>query len=101
MDIRDHQKALATFRRARSEFSSDPQVRVYVDQTIPVLEAHLKMAQNLHHTTTTKCWEAGRTRLIARDPIKQGCYALNRSLTRRSNAMVRAVLFHFHIWTFL
>jgi len=48
MDIRDHQKALAAFRRARSEFSSDPQVRVYVDQTIPVLEAHLKMAQNLH-----------------------------------------------------
>ena len=49
MDIRDHEKALAAFRRAKGEFSSDPQVRVYVDQTIPVLEAHLKMAQNLHH----------------------------------------------------
>jgi len=49
MDIRDHEKALATFRRAKSELSSDPQVRVYVDQTIPVLEAHLKMAQNLHN----------------------------------------------------
>jgi predicted outer membrane protein len=42
MDIRDHQKALAAFRRARSEFSSDPQIRVYVDQTIPVLEAHFE-----------------------------------------------------------
>jgi putative membrane protein len=48
MDIRDHEKALAAFRRAKSEFSSDPDVRVYIDQTIPVLEAHLKMAQNLH-----------------------------------------------------
>jgi hypothetical protein len=31
-------------------------------------------------------WEARRTRLITRGPIKQGCYALNRSLTRRSGA---------------
>jgi predicted outer membrane protein len=49
MDIRDHEKALASFRRAKSEFANDPDVRVYIDQTIPVLEAHLKMAQNLHH----------------------------------------------------
>lgn len=48
MDIRDHEKALAAFRRARSEFSGDPDVLVYIDETIPVLEAHLKMAQNLH-----------------------------------------------------
>src|ERR1700680_4549031 len=49
MDIKDHEKALASFRRAQSEFANDPDVRVYIDQTIPVLEAHLKMAQNLHH----------------------------------------------------
>jgi putative membrane protein len=48
MDIRDHEKALASFRRARSEFSGDPDVLIYIDETIPVLEAHLKMAQNLH-----------------------------------------------------
>ena len=48
MDIRDHEKALASFRRARSEFSGDPDVLVYIDETIPILEAHLKMAQNLH-----------------------------------------------------
>lgn len=48
MDIRDHENALASFRRARSEFSGDPDVLVYIDETIPVLEAHLKMAQNLH-----------------------------------------------------
>jgi len=48
MDIQDHEKAIASFRRAKTEFSSDPDVRIYIDQTIPVLEAHLKMAQNLH-----------------------------------------------------
>jgi putative membrane protein len=48
-DIQDHEKALASFRQAKSEFANDPDVRVYIDQTIPVLEAHLKMAQNLHH----------------------------------------------------
>ncbi len=49
MDIRDHEKALAAFRRAKSEFAGDSQITVYIDQTIPILEAHLKMAQNLHH----------------------------------------------------
>jgi putative membrane protein len=48
MEIRDHEKALADFRRAKSEFSSDPDVKVYIDETIPVLEAHLKLAENLH-----------------------------------------------------
>jgi hypothetical protein len=43
------ESALAAFRRAKSEFSDDPEVEVYIDQTIPVLEAHLKMARNLHH----------------------------------------------------
>ena len=47
MDIRDHEKAIASFRHAKSELAGDPDVRVYIDETIPVLEAHLKMAQNL------------------------------------------------------
>lgn len=47
MDIRDHEKALGLFRRAKSEFTGDRDVQVYIDQTIPVLEAHLKMAENL------------------------------------------------------
>ena len=48
MDIRDHEKAIESFRKAKTEFANDPNVRVYIDQTIPILEAHLKMAQNLH-----------------------------------------------------
>lgn len=48
MEIRDHQKALAMFQHAKAEFANDPDVRVYIDETIPILETHLKMAQNLH-----------------------------------------------------
>ena len=48
-NIRDHKKALATFKKAKVEMAGDPNVKVYIDQTIPVLESHLKMAENLRH----------------------------------------------------
>jgi putative membrane protein len=51
--VRDHEKALEFFRRAKSSFAGDRDVQVYIDQTIPVLEAHLKMAQNLRRDDTT------------------------------------------------
>ena len=47
MQVRDHEKALSLFRHEKGSFSNDPEVQVYIEQTIPVLEAHLKMAQNL------------------------------------------------------
>jgi predicted outer membrane protein len=49
MDVRDHKEALAAFEQAKVTFASDPDVKVYIDQTIPVLQSHLKMAENLHH----------------------------------------------------
>jgi predicted outer membrane protein len=49
MNIHDHEQALASFRRAKTQYGNDPDVLIYIDQTIPVLEAHLKMVQNLHH----------------------------------------------------
>jgi Domain of unknown function (DUF4142) len=49
MNIHDHEQALASFRRAKTKYGNDPDALIYIDQTIPVLEAHLKMAQNLHH----------------------------------------------------
>ena len=47
MNIRDHEKALKLFKEAKSTYSGDRDVQVYLDETIPVLEAHLKMAENL------------------------------------------------------
>ena len=49
MDVRDHKEALSTFKEARADLSGDPDVKVYIDQTIPVLESHLKMAESLRH----------------------------------------------------
>jgi predicted outer membrane protein len=49
MDVRDHREALSEFKEARTDLSGDPNVKVYIDQTIPVLETHLKMAESLRH----------------------------------------------------
>src|SRR5580698_11230627 len=49
MDVRDHKQALSEFKEARANLSGDPDVKVYIDQTIPVLETHLKMAESLRH----------------------------------------------------
>ena len=53
MDVRDHKNALATFKEAKTNLGSDPDVKVYIDQTIPVLESHLKMAEKLRHDNKT------------------------------------------------
>jgi predicted outer membrane protein len=47
--VRDHKEALSTFRKAKTEMAGDSNAKVYIDQTIPVLESHLKMAENLRH----------------------------------------------------
>jgi predicted outer membrane protein len=47
--VRDHKEALSTFRKAKTEMAGDLNAKVYIDQTIPVLESHLKMAENLRH----------------------------------------------------
>jgi putative membrane protein len=47
--VRDHKEALSIFRKAKTEMAEDPNAKVYIDQTIPVLESHLKMAENLRH----------------------------------------------------
>ena len=46
-EIHDHEKALDAFKSARGDFNDDPDVKLYIDQTIPVLRAHLEMAKNL------------------------------------------------------
>jgi putative membrane protein len=44
--IQDHQKAIQQFESARNEVTN-PHVKMYIDETLPVLQAHLKTAQNL------------------------------------------------------
>src|SRR5580692_9716333 len=45
--VKGHKEALGEFQRARGQFKSDPDMDLYVEQSIPVLQAHLKMAENL------------------------------------------------------
>jgi predicted outer membrane protein len=46
-EVRDHEKALTYFKEARSSFRGDRDAEIYIEQTIPVLEAHLEMAKSL------------------------------------------------------
>jgi putative membrane protein len=45
--VQGHKEMLSAFESARSQFKGDPDMELYVQQTVPVLEAHLKMAENL------------------------------------------------------
>jgi putative membrane protein len=45
--IKGHKEALSMFESAKGTYASDPDVKLYIEQTLPVLQAHLKMAQNL------------------------------------------------------
>jgi putative membrane protein len=45
--IKGHKEALNMFESAKGSYRSDPDMELYIDQTLPVLQAHLKMAQNL------------------------------------------------------
>ncbi len=47
--IKGHKEALAMFKSAEGSYRSDPDMELYIQQTLPVLQAHLKMAENLRH----------------------------------------------------
>jgi len=45
MAIKDHKKDIAEFEKARTDLT-DPEIKAFVDQTLPTLRNHLQMAQN-------------------------------------------------------
>jgi putative membrane protein len=47
--VKDHSQALAFFKDSEAQFRHDPQVYRYIEETIPVLRAHLQIAQSLDH----------------------------------------------------
>lgn len=46
--VQDHQKTIALFRQEASH-GSDPDLRAFARDTLPVLESHLQTAQSLQH----------------------------------------------------
>jgi putative membrane protein len=47
-EAQDHRQALQTFEAARNQPQS-PAMKEYLDETIPVLQAHLTMIENMQH----------------------------------------------------
>jgi putative membrane protein len=47
----DHRKALSTFEKARNH-TDNRDMKLYVDETIPVLQAHLEMIENVQRDLT-------------------------------------------------
>ena len=46
-EVADHTKALQFFEAEKAKFRGDPDVNLYVQETIPVIRAHLEMARSL------------------------------------------------------
>lgn len=47
MTVRDHSGAIETFKTARSTFKGDRDVQLYIDETLPILKAHLEMVKSM------------------------------------------------------
>jgi putative membrane protein len=52
-EIADHEKAIALFEHARAEAAGDPDLELYIGETIPVMRAHLEMARDLRNHLST------------------------------------------------
>jgi predicted outer membrane protein len=48
--IKNHQKAIGEFREAEHKYSHDHAAETYIGETIPMLQAHLHMSENLRHS---------------------------------------------------
>jgi predicted outer membrane protein len=47
-EIADREKAIALFEHARTTFADDPDMELYIGQTIHIMQAHLEMAKGIH-----------------------------------------------------
>lgn len=45
--VKDHEKDVAEFRKAKEKAQGNPELATWVEKTLPVLEEHLQMAQNI------------------------------------------------------
>jgi putative membrane protein len=52
--IKDHQQALDEFKQAKTKFAGNHAVESYINQTIPVLEAHLHMSQAMQNSMNSQ-----------------------------------------------
>ena len=51
--VNGHKDAVRTFETAQRQFKGNRDMELYIQQTLPVLKAHLAMAENLRHSLST------------------------------------------------
>jgi predicted outer membrane protein len=49
--VRDQKGAIETFKTAGRSFRKDPDMQLYIEQTLPILKANLEMTQNLQRAS--------------------------------------------------
>lgn len=59
-EVRQNENALSQLKQARSQIQKPP-MREYLDETIPIVRAHLQMAQNLRHDINLSGNNGGNT----------------------------------------
>ncbi len=45
--VKDHQDEVQSYQQAQKSIT-DPEIKAYIDQTLPILQSHLQSAQKLH-----------------------------------------------------
>jgi putative membrane protein len=51
--VKDHRKDAEGYQKAQGQVK-DPQLKTYVDNTLPVVESHLSMAEEIQKATAKK-----------------------------------------------
>jgi len=51
--VKDHQKVAADYQKEQSQVK-DPQLKTYVDNTLPVVQSHLRMAEEIKSNTASR-----------------------------------------------
>lgn len=59
--VTNHQKDVQTYQQAQNSIT-DPNLKTYIDQTLPILQNHLQMAQKLHQPEAAAADKSGQSR---------------------------------------
>jgi len=51
--VKDHQKVAADYQKEQGQVK-DPQLKTYVDNTLPVVQSHLRMAEEIKSNTASR-----------------------------------------------
>lgn len=59
--VANHQKDVQAYQQAQTSIT-DPALKTYIEQTLPILQNHLQMAQKLHQPEAAAAEKSGQTK---------------------------------------